>query len=79
MKRLYVKPEFRKYGYGRALVDEIIFQAKEKKYKYMVLDTLEELKDAIKMYEKYGFYHTEPYYENPLDTVIYMEKSLLNQ
>ena len=76
MKRLYVRPGFRKLGIGRLLVDKILEVAKEKGYKKMKLDTLKKLEAAIDLYKAYGFTTTQPYYANPLGDVVYMEKDL---
>ena len=43
----------------------------------MVLDTLQKLQPAIKLYKKYGFTETTAYYQNPLPGVVYMEKLLV--
>ena len=42
----------------------------------MVLDTIKPLKNAIYLYKKYGFTETEPYYNNPMEDVIYMKLNL---
>lgn len=76
MKRLYVCPEYRNKGIADALVEKLLTEAKEKGYKKMVLDTLERLQPAIKLYVKHGFVNTSAYYENPLSGVVYMEKLL---
>lgn len=76
MKRLYVKPEFRGQKVGQILAEKVIADAEKLKYEYMVLDTLAQLDKAIKLYQKLGFYNIEPYYENPLDNVIYMRRDL---
>jgi GNAT superfamily N-acetyltransferase len=76
MKRLYVKPEFRERGIGDKLITEIVNCAKEMGYKKMLLDSLERLKAAHRLYMKYGFENTPAYYHNPLTNVIYMEKNL---
>lgn len=76
MKRLYVKPKFRGKKIGQMLADQIISDAAQLKYDYMVLDTLTSLKSAIILYKKLGFYEIEPYYENPLENVIYMRLKL---
>lgn len=73
MKRLFVKPGFRDYGIGAKLVQVIIDEARQKGYRKMVLDTLERLQPAIKLYRKYGFKNTAPYYKNPLLGVVYMQ------
>lgn len=77
MKRLYVRPAFRKLGIGRLLVDKILDVAKQKGYKKMKLDTLKRLEAAIDLYKSYGFTTTNPYYANPLGDVVYMELSLV--
>lgn len=76
MKRLYVKPDFRKFGIGESLVVAILEDAKKLGYKKMKLDTLERLKSAIGLYLKHGFVITTAYYNNPLPEVVYMERVL---
>ena len=76
MKRLFVKPEYRKLKLGEKLISEIINHAKQKGYKEMVLDTIEPLKAAIHLYKKFGFVECEPYYNNPMNDVIYMKLEL---
>jgi len=76
MKRLYVKPKARGLHLGETLVQEIISHAQRAGFKEMVLDTITPLKSAIHLYEKYGFVQCEPYYNNPMDDVIYMRKEL---
>jgi putative acetyltransferase len=76
MKRLYVKPEYRKHKIGEALVEKLLEGAKKLPYKIMKLDTLERLEPAIKLYEKYGFKNVNAYYDNPLPNVVYMEKEI---
>lgn len=76
MKRLFVKPETRGMHLGDQLVQEIIKHAKKAGYKEMVLDTIAPLKAAIHLYKKYGFEECEPYYDNPMNDVIYMKKAL---
>ncbi len=76
MKRLYVKPAFRKHKAGEALVQSIIEAARIRSYNIMKLDTLERLKPAIELYLKKGFKVTNAYYPNPLPGVVYMEMTL---
>jgi ribosomal protein S18 acetylase RimI-like enzyme len=58
------------------LIEELLNEAKKTGYKKMVLDTLERLQPAIRLYCKHGFINTSAYYENPLANVVYMEKVL---
>ena len=76
MKRLYVKPEFRKNKIGRLLIEELLSSAKEKNYKRMRLDTFLKLQSAVYLYKQYGFENISAYYNNPLPGVVYMEKTL---
>lgn len=76
MKRLYVRPEFRGKKISQLLAEQIISDAAKLKYEYMVLDTFTSLKSAIALYKKLGFYEIEPYYQNPLENVVYMRLEL---
>ena len=76
MKRLYVRPTYRNLNAGKQLAMAIIEKAKKDGYQKMVLDTLEKLKPAVRLYQSLGFIKTNPYYLNPLQGVIYMEKNL---
>ena len=76
MKRLFVRPEYRHLKIVKKLVDKIIEDAHELKYKYMVLDTLSNLHGAVALYKKSGFHEVNAYYENPLDNVLYFKLEL---
>lgn len=53
--KMYILPEARGKGVGKALVDKCITFAKEQGYKKVYLETMEELKNAVNMYERSGF------------------------
>lgn len=76
MKRFYVKPHARGRNIGDNLVKKIVACAKAEGFEEMVLDTLSHMKTAIHLYKKYGFEECEPYYNNPMNDVIYMKKKL---
>jgi putative acetyltransferase len=76
MKRLYVRPAYRRFGIGRILVNRLIEFALKENYQFMRLDTFERLQSAIRLYETFGFGYIEPYYDNPNKDVVYMEKKL---
>ncbi len=76
MKRLYVRTKFRGKHIGDFLVKNIIKEAKEIGYSYMLLDTLPFLQNAVHMYKKYGFYEINSYNNSPMDTSIYMKLDL---
>lgn len=77
MKRLYVTPEFRGRGIGRALASAVIDEARKIGYKKMRLDTIPELKPANALYRSLGFREIEPYRYNPLENPIFMELDLV--
>lgn len=76
MKRLYVKPEARGSRLGDRLVGEILRHARKAGYREMVLDTIAPLRAAVALYRKWGFSECAPYYDNPMDDVIYLSKKL---
>jgi putative acetyltransferase len=77
MKRLYLRPQFRGKGLGRALAERIIAEARQIGYQRMRLDTVEPvMKDAVAMYRKFGFREIAPYRPNPIAGAMYMELKL---
>jgi putative acetyltransferase len=77
MKRLYLRPQFRGKGFGRALAERIIAEARQIGYQRMLLDTVEPvMKDAVAMYRKLGFKEIAPYRPNPIGGAMYMELEL---
>jgi putative acetyltransferase len=74
MKRLYLRPQFRGQGLGRALAEHIMSEARQIGYQRMRLDTVEPImKDAVAMYRKLGFKEIAPYCSNPIAGALYME------
>ena len=76
MKRLYVRPAFRKRGTGRMLAQAVIESARQVGYARMRLDTLAIMKEAISLYQSLGFHSIPPYYDNPSPSVKFFELEL---
>ena len=76
MKRLYVRPAFRGQGIAGKLVQKIMADARAMGYRSMMLDTLCFMKDAIRLYQKYGFYEVPPYNNSPAEQTFFMRLDL---
>lgn len=76
MKRLYVRTEFRRKKIGIELAKSIINKAIELGYKYMRLDTLPFMKEAINLYLSLGFKEIAPYRYNPYEGARFYEIQL---
>ena len=76
MKRLFVRRPWRGLGLGRTLAEAIVDAGRSANYSRMRLDTFSKLTAAMELYRSLGFREIAPYYENPLDGVIYMEMAL---
>lgn len=73
MKRLYVKPEYRGRGIGRALAEAVIGDARTLGYASMKLDTLASMTEANGLYRSLGFKECRPYRYNPCACPVFME------
>ncbi|MBX7147163.1 MAG: GNAT family N-acetyltransferase [Alphaproteobacteria bacterium] len=73
MKRMYVKPLFRKKGIGSILITTVLEEAKKLGFVKVLLDTNEEMIEAVNLYKNYGFTKTMPYCENENPHVVYFE------
>jgi putative acetyltransferase len=76
MKRLYVRPAYRRYGLGRALAVALLDEARRAGYSAMLLDTLDDMGSARKLYASLGFEEIAPYYLNPVAGVHYLKADL---
>ena len=77
MKRLFLRDSARGRGIGVRLIEQVIADAQEIGYTKMRLDTYPpKMGKAVSLYEAHGFYEIPPYYHNPHEGVLFMEKSL---
>ena len=76
MKRMYVRPAWRRQGVGRRLTEEINRVAGEIGYERMRLDTLASMTAVRRLYESIGFRQIEPYYHNPIEGAVFYELEL---
>jgi putative acetyltransferase len=53
--KMYLLPEARGLGLGRTLIEKCIDAAAENGFKKIYLETMPELKQALSVYEKFGF------------------------
>jgi GNAT superfamily N-acetyltransferase len=76
MKRLFVRPGFRRFGLGRALAQALIDEARHVGYSVMLLDTLDDMESARELYASLGFTEIPPYYYNPIAGAHYLKAEL---
>ncbi len=76
MKRLYVRPPFRRFGLGRVLAQALLDEARRAGYSAMVLDTFDDMEAARGLYTTLGFVTIPPYYFNPLPGAHYLKADL---
>jgi GNAT superfamily N-acetyltransferase len=75
-KRLYVRPQARGLGVGKALVAAALTTAQTLGYGEIKLDTLSHLKEAIALYKSYGFAPIAPYGSHPYPGLVCLGKTL---
>jgi ribosomal protein S18 acetylase RimI-like enzyme len=76
MKRLFVRPPFRRCGLGKRLADKVIEDARTIGYRVMRLDTLASMHPALRLYESLGFKPCPAYYPTPLKDTVFLELQL---
>jgi GNAT superfamily N-acetyltransferase len=82
IKRMYVRPAFRRRGIGRALVDAAVAEMRTEGYAALRLDSARFMSDAHSVYRAAGFREIEPYLESEVPRAfhahwVFMELSLV--
>lgn len=76
LKRLYVRPDYRRFKIGRQLMEAALHIARELNYQRIRLDTTPSQAQAQNLYRSMGFYEIRPYRHNPIGGAVFMEKKL---
>ena len=64
LKAMYLDRSYRGKGLGHRLMNKIVDEAKRLGYESIVLDSMSQYKDALRLYERTGFQNTERYNDN---------------
>ena len=64
IKRMFVRPNYRRKGIGGQIVGELIRQVKDLGYQRIRLDSSEFMSDAHRVYRSHGFAEIPPYKES---------------
>jgi ribosomal protein S18 acetylase RimI-like enzyme len=74
MKRLYLRPQARGAGIGRALAAAAVAHARERGFSRVVLDTMpEKMAEAVALYRSMGFRETAAYSPDPTPGALCLE------
>ena len=55
LRKMYLHRAYRRQGLGKRLLDDALAKARELGFRKVVLETASVLKEAIALYERYGF------------------------
>lgn len=76
LKRLWIRESYRGLGLGRRLTETALAAAESAGYARICLDTLPMMGEAQALYRSLGFEEIAPYYHNPVEGVLYLERQL---
>lgn len=76
IKRLYVRPEFRRRGLGKTLIQRALVESRGIGYRLVRLDTLREMSAALALYTGFGFKEVAPYRQGEPEGISYFELKL---
>ena len=73
LRKMYFSKDFRGRGAGKKMLSRMIERARERGFKKMYLETASVLKEAIALYEKFGFQPTEEKHTPRCDAAYFLE------
>ncbi len=76
LKRLYIIPDYRRFGVGRLLAERAVETGRLLGYSRLLLDTLPTMGEAQQLYASLGFKPTEPYRFNPVAGTVFLALDL---
>ena len=76
MKRLFIRPAFRRGGWGRRLTEALLEEARRIGYRSVRLDTLPAMAAARSLYTELGFHAIPPYRDVGVPGAIFLAKEL---
>jgi len=76
MRRLFVRPQFRRLGIGNALAEAVIERGRSLRYAAMRLNTNKKMTGAVELYRSLGFRDIEPYEQFDIDCMYFLELKL---
>jgi putative acetyltransferase len=77
LKRIYVRPAWRRAGVGRAILGELFGQARSRRLRILRLETGNAQPEALALYERAGFRPRGPFGEYRPDPLsLFMELDL---
>jgi GNAT superfamily N-acetyltransferase len=68
VQRMFVSPDFRGQGIGRAIIERLIEEARLVGYRQLKLESLQFLQAAHSLYRSVGFYEIDPYADNSMES-----------
>jgi putative acetyltransferase len=72
LRKMYLRRDCRGRGYGKRLLEHALAQARERGFRRITLETASVLKEAIRLYQSYGFVPYTPAHLSPRCDQAYM-------
>jgi GNAT superfamily N-acetyltransferase len=76
VKRLYVRPAYRRMGIAGSVLEKLIEKARLAGYHDLYADTLQSMTSALDLYRRMGFVEVGPYSEDPTPDAVYLHLGL---